>query len=388
MRRSCLLLVLLALPCPAPAAERAARGEGNVYVLGIAIDQYPNKAGKETLDTYDWCAEEITTVFREAGRSLFGRVQTRMLLGREVTHRNAVAALAWLHRSSGPRDLVVLYVGAHGFTDPKDGWGIETADKQTLWGHEIKAALGRLPCQALVAIETCTSGGFAAAHRKDVPLPPNVTALCACRAQQSTDNHLDIALSEALWGQADFDKDGVVDLDELLRYVRLRHKELVAGERKDGGGEMPVLVRSKTAPPRLALTRAWPRLAAVAFRGDWHLARVLKEDGDKYQVHLLGWSSKPGPYFLTDTADRAHVCLPNDPPPVKVEAGGKNRLARLLSRDGKEWTVQYLGVKKPREETVARERVKLLFGTEVGRQAASGYVAPSIQPPPRTRGPS
>ena len=366
MRRFCLLLVLFALPGLAPAADATVRPGGNVHVLSIAIDQFPDKQGKETLDSYDWCAEEITAAFREAGRPLFRRVATRMLLGREVTRANALAGLAWLHHGASPRDLVVLSVDAHGFTDPKDGWGIATADKQTLWGREIKASLGRLPCPALVVIETCTAGGFAARHRKDPPLPPNVTAVCACRAQQHTDNHLSIAISEALWGQADFNHDGVVDLDEVLRYVRLRHRELVPDEKKGAAGEAPVLVRSKTAPHGLALTKASPRLAAVAFGDQWHLARLLGEDAGKYRVHLLGWSNQPGPYFLTDTVDRAHVCLPGDPPPVQVEAGGQTRLARLLKAEGREWTVQYLGGKNAREEVVPRDRVKRLFGEGVG----------------------
>lgn len=364
MRRSCLLLVLFALPGPAPAADGTTRAGGDAYVLSIAIDQFPDRQGKETLDSYDWCAEEMTAVFREAGRPLFHRVATRMLLCREVTRANALAGLAWLHHGATPRDLVVLSVDAHGFTDPKDGWGIATADKQTLWGREIKASLGRLPCPALVVIETCTSGGFAARHRQDPLVPPNVTAVCACRAQQHTDNHLSIAISEALWGQADFNNDGVVDLDEVLRYVRLRHRELVPVEKRGAGGEAPVLVRSRTAPAGLALTTAWPRLAAVAFRGQWHLARLLGEDAGTYRVHLLGWSSRPGPYFLTDRVDRAHVCLPGNPPPVEVEAGGKTRLARLLSAEGPEWTVQYLGGKGAREEVVPRDRVKRLFVEE------------------------
>jgi hypothetical protein len=52
----------------------------------------------------------------------------------------------------------------------------------------------------------------------------------------------------------------------------------------------------------------------------------------------------------------------DDPPPVKAEADGNTRLARLVSREGKERTVQYLGGKKAREEAVARDRVRLLFG--------------------------
>ena len=53
----------------------------------------------------------------------------------------------------------------------------------------------KLPCQAVVFIETCTSGGFASAHKNDPPLPANVTALCACSAKQAVDNQLDMAVA-------------------------------------------------------------------------------------------------------------------------------------------------------------------------------------------------
>jgi len=212
-------------------------------------------------------------------------------------------------------------------------------------------------------VETCTSGGFARSHSQDVPLPPNVTAICACRAGQSTDNNLDIAVSEALWGKADFDGDGVVTLDELLRYVRLRHKALVPNQGLGKDNELPLIVRAKKAPAELPLTRVSPDLVAVAFKGEWHEALLESQEGNTYHVHLLGWDSKPGPYFLTDTVDRRHICLPGDPQPVVVSADGKARLARLVSGDGEQCTVRYIAGKK--EVTVPRIQVKFPFASEL-----------------------
>jgi hypothetical protein len=362
MRRLCILL-LLALPLPVVAADRFPQNGGDLYILGIAIDQYPDRESHETFDSYDWCVEEMAKVFQESGRPLFRQVHTRLILGKQLTHGRAMADLAWLENNATSRDLVVVAVDAHGFTDPKKGWGIDTADYSTLWGREFKTALGRLPCQAIAVVETCTSGGFAQAHRQDVPLPPNVTAICACRARQTTDNNLDIAVSEALWGKADFNGDGVVTLDELLRYVRLRHKELVPDEALGKDHELPLLVKARTAPAELPLTRVSPDLVAVAFKGEWHEALLEREEGDVFHVHLLGWDSKPGPYFLTDTVDRKHICLTGDLPPVLVSVAGKTRPARLVNEDGMQCVVRYLGGKK---EIVPRGQVKFPFAGEPG----------------------
>src|SRR6185436_2955118 len=104
--------------------------------------------------------------------------------------------------------------GMHGETDHKEGWEVDTCDGKTLTGRDVKERLVRLPCQVICMLETCGSGGFARDHKDDVPLPPNVTALCACRPRQETENQLDIALGEALRGRADFNHDGLVQIPE------------------------------------------------------------------------------------------------------------------------------------------------------------------------------
>jgi hypothetical protein len=52
--------------------------------------------------------------------------------------------------------------------------------------------------------------------------PPNVTALCCCLSNQNSGIEFDTTLFEALYGKADFNKDGVVDLDEVIKYYGCR----------------------------------------------------------------------------------------------------------------------------------------------------------------------
>jgi hypothetical protein len=317
----------------------------------------------ESVDAFNWCPEEVEKVFREQGQAFYRTFHPRLVLGQQATHAGALAGLAWLRQNATREDLVVIYVGAHGFTDPEQGWGIGAADGKVLWGHEIKAELARLPCQVLILIETCTSGGFARRHKDDPPVPANVTALCACSGRQSTDNQLDIAVAEALYGRADFNGDGAVDVDELIRYVRQRYREWWPNPKKDDGHETPVIVKAEALPGSQPLTRVSPHLAAVAHDGKIWSALLEKQDGDRYQVHLLGWSSKPGqPYFLTSSVTRDLICLPGDGRPLLVEQNGTWYPARLLGKEGAKYRVHYLGYNE--DEVVTKGRIKYPF---VGR---------------------
>jgi hypothetical protein len=335
-------------------------------VLTIETDGSLYRIGLEgpKVDPFAWCTEEVEKVFREQGKPFYRELKRQHVIGAEATHAGVMQGLGWLRATAGKRDFVVIYVGCHGQTDPNEGWGIFTADRRMLWGHEIKAELARLPCQVLIVVETCTSGGFATAHKKDPPVPPNVTALCACAADQSTNNQLDIALAEALYGRADFDRDGTIDLDELIGYLPLRYREWWPDPRHADGREMPVIVKTKSAS-KLPLTKVSSQLAAVVHEGSLWSALLEGQSGEQYQVHLLGWSSTPGqPYFLTNLVARDAICLPGDGLPLLVEQNGVWYPARLVGGNGALSKVHYLGWKE--EEEVAKQRIKYPFAGRAG----------------------
>jgi hypothetical protein len=328
-----------------------------------------------TIDSYNWCPEEIEKVFREQGKAFYHDFHVRQVLGKHATHAGALDGLAWLRNSVTKDDFVVMYVGCHGFTDPNEGWGVTTADRKTLWGREIKAELAKLPCQVLILIETCTSGGFTQSHPHDPAVPPNVTAICACSGQQSTDNQLDLAVAEALYGRADFNHDGVIDLDELIRYTEQRYREWWPQPKKDDGHETPAIVHAKALPASLPLTKPSPALCAIVHKGELWSSLLEKQGGDKFQVHLLGWSSKPGPYFRTNSVTRDCICLPNEGPPLLVLQNGVWYPARILGKEGAKFKVHYLGWKE--DEVVTAARIKYPFA---GRPQSDAGGAPSRPP--------
>ena len=353
MRRVLLSLVFLLFVPSLAGADTPSQATGDLYILGITINQ------QKPLDSYNWCGEEVEKAFREQAKAFHRQIHSRLVQANKATHAGAIEGLAWLQEKTTAKDLVVIYVGAHGNVHPVNGWGIDTADGKTLWGREIKQELAKLPCPVIIMIETCTSGGFAEAHKNDIPVPSNVTALCACSGKQSIDNQLDMALMEGLYGRADFNKDGVVELDELIRYIGLRYKEWWPDPDATESSGLPILHKAKTMPGTLKLTQVAPNLSAVLHNGIWYSAIPGQQEGDKYQVHFLGWSSKPGHYFLTNTAKREHVCLPSDGRPMLVEQEGRWYPAQGTGVEGGKVKVRYLGLDE--EETVDTSRIFLPF---------------------------
>ncbi len=330
---------------------------GNLYRVFVEPSDHVND--------YNCFPHEVEKVFREQGRPFYRTLHCRKVLGVGATLPGVMDGLAWLRQSATARDRVVLYLTCHGGTDPREGWSAATADARPLRGRDLKRELGRLPCPAIALIETCGSGGFASSHENDPPLPPNVAALCACTAEQSVNNELDIALAEALYGRADFNRDGVIDLDEVLRYVGLRYREWWP-DPGAGGAVAPVLLKGKAVPGSLTLTRAARNLGAVAVNGSFYSALLERQTGTGYQLHLLGWSSTPGPYFLTRSAPRDSLCLPGDGPPLLVEQKGAWYPARLVRREGDGYRVHYLGYNE--EEAVTADRIRHAFAGEPGER--------------------
>ncbi|HVS35869.1 MAG TPA: hypothetical protein VMS17_09825, partial [Gemmataceae bacterium] len=375
MRRLSLFLLLAALPLPLRAADAPAKAGGDLYILGVGLDQEPSKADHETIDAYNWCPEEIEKLFKDHAADFHRNIDSRLVLGKKATHQGVLDGFTWLRDKAHKNDLVVIYIGCHGFCDANEGWGIVAADGKTLWGHEVKAELGKLPCNALVLIETCTSGGFASPHKNDPPVPPNVTCICACSGKQETDNQLDMAVAEALYGRADFNHDGVVDVDELIRYVQLRYREWWPNPKPRDDHETPVIVKSDAMPGAMSLTKAAPNLAAVFHEGRWLGAVVEKQDGDKYAVHMLGWANRPGPYFVVSSVGREEICLASDGPPLLVKQDGAWRAARLLSKEGEKCKIHYID--DADDETVTKDRIRYPFvGDLEAAKAAYATAAP------------
>lgn len=367
-------LVLILAHLPAVAAETPAPHRGKLLVLTVAIDQDAEAQSDETIDLFNFSARDMERVFRDRSAALFSGMQSTVVLGKQVTHARVLKELETLRRAARSEDLVVLYWGSHGGTWKKSGWAAGTADGQWISGKELKQHLGKVSCQVLLIVDTCGSAGVAHVHKQDVAPPPNVTVVCACRERQSTSTALTVSLLEALYGKADFDRDGFVQTRELLQYIQHRYREWYPGSDKDPKVLRPVIVEALQAPLDLSLTQASDKVVCV-YATDaneesfWLGALLVKQEAGRFHVRYFGYDNdRPGSWSIKDrVVERDRICLPTDPPPVKVQWKGAWYNARVLNRKGDEFRIHYMGYGPEWDETVPRDRVRHLFCTDSER---------------------
>jgi hypothetical protein len=358
MRRSLLLVLLLVGPAsPALRAQQppADTTRGNLYF--VAIGQQSN---------WKFLPDGFATVMRDQGKSLYRAIHGRVLVGPTATKQELLDGIDWMCASAKENDLVMLFIACHGSCTAQ-GESVFATRTGSVRPREIKTKLAKLPCQAIVVNDACQSGNWPKEVEGD-PMPPNVTALCCCLATQNSGIEFDITLFEALYGKADFNKDGVVDLDEAIKYCQLRIREV------QGGALTPVLHKAKNLKTTLPLTKANPDLVAVVHKREVFAAVVEKQDGDTYEVRVIGFD-KPGNAGLgggsvPNKFSRANVILPRDPAPVMVHKENGWYPACLLNKDGANHLIQVVG-----SETTARvsgDDIRHLFAANPGEKIPPG----------------
>jgi thiol-disulfide isomerase/thioredoxin len=258
---------------------RPAKKQRDLYLLGI---------GQQ--DDWDFLPLGFESAFREQGKAFYGHMHSRILLGREATRKEFMDGLAWLRRHATADDLVLIFIACHG--NCVAGESVFSTRDGVVRPRDVKKELAHLPCHAIVVNDACQSGNWPR-ERPDDPMPPNVTALCCCLSTQNSSFEFDITLFEALYGRADFNKDGIVDLDEVIRYCGLRIKEV------QGGRLTPVLHKAKNLKAALPLTKTAPNLVGVVHQGEVWSALLGRQDGDRYRVRIIGSPTHPGAPFQT-----------------------------------------------------------------------------------------
>jgi hypothetical protein len=260
----------------------------------------------------------------------------------------------------------MLFIACHGSCTGK-GESVFATRIGSVRPREIKAKLARLPCQAIVVNDACQSGNWPKEYEGD-PMPPNVTALCCCLSTQNSGIEFDITLFEALYGKADFDKNGIVDLDEAIKYCELRIREV------QGGKLTPVLHKAKNLRQPLPLTKANPDLVSVVHKRDVFAVVVDKQHGDNYEGQVIGFD-KPGKAGLgggtvPNRYSRANVILPKDGVPLMVKKESGWYPACLVGKDADDYKVRYIG--SDEEAIVKSEHVRHLFAGDPNERIPPG----------------
>ena len=227
-----------------------------LYVVAIGISEYP---GDMKLNYAAKDAASLSDAIKSHGKPLFRGIETQLISDQQATRSAVLKGLTWLREQMTQNDYGIFFFAGHGDLD-NDGslyfLPVDADSKDLLSSavpaEQVKRALSGIPGKLITIIDACHSAGIAGSkigkRRGDSPLTDDlirdlvtdesgVVAMCSSTGREfSLENNehrqgtFTLAIVEGLSGKADFNKDGVVYLNELDTYVTDRVKELTRGQ--------------------------------------------------------------------------------------------------------------------------------------------------------------
>lgn len=262
-------------PIPPPPPGAAVPDAPNLRVLAVGVATYANPKNNLKFSAKD--AKDVADLFEHQAGRLYGHVDCQVLLNEAATEQGILAALDRLADSSNPASITVIFLSAHGASNPeRTTYAFVTYDfgmgSRGLPGAELKARLERMQGKVLMLMDTCHSGNVLGEGRMrsldDVIRrtrfinellqagPGSVVFSSSSGAQYSLESPawgngaFTKALKEGLNGAADPRKTGRVTTDNLDAWLRARVAELTQGK------QTPVIGKSEGLPAfPLVLTR-------------------------------------------------------------------------------------------------------------------------------------
>jgi hypothetical protein len=228
----------------------------NLYVLAVGVSDYQDEASNLAYAHTD--AASLASKFATMEGKLFRKVEVKQYLNEEATLFNIKSGINWLERQATQKDMIVIFLSAHGALDNKGNLYLLPTDYQAhnlfataLNIRDLTEGMNATPCKKLIFLDACHSGQsgydlleFASIKANNlnnvvhelVDAEPGVTVMTSSSGKEfSYENPLwghgafTKAILEGLDGEADFNNDDVVTLLELNLYVTERVKDLTGG---------------------------------------------------------------------------------------------------------------------------------------------------------------
>jgi len=340
-----------------PPAPAAAQANGDLYFISLSQE-----------DAMDFLAHGFERAIMDNAKPMFKEIHGQVIKGRDCNKPRILEALDELDGKVKANDVVMLFIACHGTCDKSGESIFHVRGGGKIRPREVKSRLGKLPCQSIVMNDACCSGNWHKEFEGD-PMPENISVLTCCQWNQTSINEFDIALFEGFFGKADFNKDGIVDLDELMKYTGLRLREVV------GGLLVPTLHKAKNLTRPLQLTKVNPKIVTVVHQKEVFTGVVEDRDGDEFEVHLLGFTQKGrkagyGGDRVKTRYNRSNIILPTDGDALMVKKSGGWFPAVKLGKTGDDIRVRFIG--SDGEDTFAAEDVRHLFGLNPSEEIRPG----------------
>ncbi len=256
-------------------AETALPTRNDLYAVIIGIGDYQDKRLNLRFTVND--AQGLYNILTDPNYGGVPKDHIRLLLNEEATDRNIKGAIGkWLSRQAQEDDTVLIYYSGHGAPEGQDTyWVTYNADIDDLYttalnNNDITDMLARIRSRRVVTfLDSCYSA--ATVNRKNrtrsisTEIPwEKFTGKGRVTISASDGKELSLELEEyqhgvftyylleGLKGNADADKDGVVDVDEIWDYVKYQVQER---SQKAGNPQTPVFQGSITAGIPLTYNR-------------------------------------------------------------------------------------------------------------------------------------
>jgi hypothetical protein len=199
------VLVLTVLLTFTQYANPCVQPEGKFIYFGIAV----NFQAKEN-DDYIVDAIDMDSRLKNQGYPY----EHKLILGKEATKSNILNSLRQVASRVSSQDVLFVHIAAHGLDH--NGFLFAPYDYPVhVNSSELINIIGHLPCTVIVLVDTCHSGALV----RDWNNEDSVMIITSCRADEYSYGRDFIEVFLESLDKADFNKDGKICTDEIIRYI-------------------------------------------------------------------------------------------------------------------------------------------------------------------------
>jgi WD40 repeat protein len=244
--------------------EKGVAARPALYLLAVGISAYKDKL---KLDYAAKDAQTLVKACQKHSKRVFRNVTVKLLTDREATRKAILQGLTWLRKQMTQHDVAVVFFAGHGGKDADGSFFLFPVDVDPddllatgVPGDQLKKSLAGMPGRFVVMLDACHAGAVGGA-RNATPLTDElvrdlatddsgIVVMCSSMGREFSfedrtvkHGYFTLALVEGLSGKADYDRDGIIHLNELDLYVTNRVKQLSKG-RQHPVSARPTTVRS------------------------------------------------------------------------------------------------------------------------------------------------
>ena len=185
-------------------------------------------------------------------KDLFKEVNLQLIAGKDATRKKIIKALAYELGKASPEDVVIVFIAGHGYKEGGEYYFLPyDADLSNLFGtgigeREFEGILKRIKSRRLLLFtDTCHSGGILLAERgmterrffEELAKAQGRVAITASDFSEVSYERKEFKhglftyyLLKALRGTADVNKDGIITITEIYRYISTKIPEMTRGD--------------------------------------------------------------------------------------------------------------------------------------------------------------